>query len=41
MVLPTYIWGLGISLKVWLDGLILFVEVCQVWYEILYNVGVR
>lgn len=28
------------SLEVWLDGLVLLVELGQIWYDVLDNVGV-
>lgn len=37
----THVRCRGISLQVWLDRLVLFVEVRQVWYQVLDNVGVR
>lgn len=36
----THIRCRGIPLQVWLDGLVLLVEVRQVWYQVLDNVGV-
>jgi hypothetical protein len=35
----TYVLRLVISLQVWLDRLVLLVELGQVWYQILNNVG--
>lgn len=37
----TYISGRGVSLKIGLDGLVLFVKVRQVRDEVLDDVGVR
>lgn len=37
----AYIWWWGITLEVGLDRLVLFVEVGQIWNEILDNIGVR
>jgi hypothetical protein len=37
----TYIFGCGVALEVWLDGLVLLVELGQVGHKVLDNVGVR
>jgi hypothetical protein len=37
----TYVFGCGIALEVRLDGLVLLVELGQVGYEVLHDVGVR
>jgi hypothetical protein len=37
----TYIFGGGIALEVWLDGLVLLVEVGQIRDKVLDDVGVR
>lgn len=36
----THVWWGGIPLKVWLDGLVLLVELGHVGNEILHHVGV-
>lgn len=41
MMIRTHIWWRRVALEVWLDGFVLFVEVSQVWHEILDDVGVR
>lgn len=35
----TYVWRLGVLLKVWLDRLVLFIQLGQVWYEVFDDVG--
>lgn len=35
----SYIRGGGGALEIWLDGLVLLVELCQVRYNVLDNVG--
>jgi len=34
------VWSWGIALEVWLNGLVLLVELGQIWYDVLDNVGV-
>ena len=36
----TYIFSLGVALQVGLDGLVLLVELGQVWNEVFDDVGV-
>ena len=36
----TYVFALCFALQVGLDGFVLFVELCQVWNEVLDDVGV-
>lgn len=37
----THVFGGGIALQIWLDGLVLLVEEGQIWDQILDDVGVR